>query len=136
LVKLYADEPAADTVRSLSGLVVSQLARVEVPAALWRKHRLGELSASDAGVLVSAFEADYFGTGEQPARFFVVGVTAQILDYAARLVAAHGLRAYDATQLASARAVDDAIPKGLAFLVFDKTLRSAAAAEGLALLPG
>jgi hypothetical protein len=119
VVKLYADEADADNVRSLSGLVVSQLARVEVPAALWRKHRLGELSASDANVLVSD----------------LVGLTAQILDHAARLVAVHGLRAYDATQLASARAVDDAVPDGLVFLAFDKALRAAAAAEGLELLP-
>jgi hypothetical protein len=84
---------------------------------------------------VSDFEADYFGTDQQPARFFVVGLTAQILDHAARLVAVHGLRAYDATQLASARAVDDAVPDGLVFLAFDKALRAAAAAEGLELLP-
>lgn len=134
-VKLYADEADADTVRSQSGLVVSQLARVEVPAALWRKHRLGELSAADTNVLVSAFEADYFGTDQQPARFFVVGVTAHILDLAARMVAVHGLRAYDATQLASARAAADAVPDGIAFLAFDKALRAAAAAEGLELLP-
>lgn len=135
VVKLYADESDAEAVRSRSGLVVSQLARVEVPAALWHKQRLGELSASDARVLVTAFEADYFGTDEQPARFFVVALTAQILDHAARLVAVHGLRAYDATQLASAYAVDDAIPDGIGFLAFDKTLRAAAAAEGLAVLP-
>jgi uncharacterized protein len=136
VVKLYADEEDADIVRSLSGLVVSQLVRVEVPAALWRKHRIGDLSAADTGLLVSAFEADYFGTDQQPPRFFLVGPSPAILDHAARLVAVHGLRAYDATQLASARAVRDAVPDGIAFLAFDKALRAAAAAEGLTLLPG
>ena len=34
LVKLYADELGADMVRALSPLIISQLARVEVPAAL------------------------------------------------------------------------------------------------------
>jgi uncharacterized protein len=135
VVKLYADEADADVVRSMSGLVVSQLVRVEMPAALWRKHRIGDLSASDTGVLVSAFEADYYGTDQQPPRFFVVGLSANVLDHAARLVAVHGLRAYDATQLASARAVRDAVPDGVAFLAFDKSVRAAAAAEGLALLP-
>lgn len=134
-VKLYADEADAETVRSQSGLVISALARVEVPAALWRKHRLGELSAADTTVLVSEFEADYFGNEQQPARFFVVGVTPEILEHAARLVAVHGLRAYDATQLASARAVADAVPDGISFLAFDKALRAAAAAEGLQLSP-
>lgn len=134
LVKLYADEPGADTVRSLPILVVSQLARVEVPAALWRKHRVGELSAPDTGVLVAAFEADYFGTEQDPPRFSAVAVTASILDDAARLAGVHGLRAYDAVQLASACAVDDAVTEGLAFAAFDKTLRAAAAVEGLDLL--
>ena len=36
LVKLYADEPGHEPVRALSRLVVSQLARVEVPSAIWR----------------------------------------------------------------------------------------------------
>ncbi len=47
----------------------------------------------------------------------------------------HGLRAYDAVQLASACAVNAAVPEGTAFVAFDKTLRAAAAAEGLELLP-
>lgn len=135
LVKLYADEPGAETVRSVGLLVASQLARVEVPAAIWRKHRIGELPAADAGVLVSAFEADYFGAGEEPPRFFVIRATSHILDQAARLVAAHGLRAYDAVQLASACLVKAAVPEGVTFLAFDKALCAAAAAEGLDMPP-
>ena len=135
LVKLYADESDTDAVRSLPLLVVSQLTRVGVPAALWRKHRIGELSAADAGVLVAAFEADYFGTEDEPARFFVITPTSHILDQASRLLGAHGLRAYDAVQLASACAVNAAVPEGASFAAFDKTLRGAAAAEGLELLP-
>lgn len=50
LVKLYADELGVDVVRAVPSLIISQLARVEVPAALWRKHRLGELSAADTSV--------------------------------------------------------------------------------------
>jgi predicted nucleic acid-binding protein len=135
LVRLYADEPGADDVRSLSILVVSQLARVEVPAALWRKNRMGELSATDNAVLLGAFAADYFGTDEEPGRFFVIAVTASLLDHAARLTGTHGLRAYDAIQLASACAVSAATTDGITFTAFDKTLRTAAAAEGLGLLP-
>lgn len=135
LVKLYADEPGADDVRSLSPLIVSQLARVEVPAALWRKHRLGELSAEDATLLVAAFEADYFGAEDEPERFFVIAMTASILDDAAQLVAVHGLRAYDSVQLASARSTLSEFSEGVAFLAFDQTLRAAAARERLELLP-
>ena len=135
LVTRYADEPGSDAVRALARLAVSQLARVEVPAALWRKHRLGELPATDTGVLVNAFEADYFGTDQDPAGFFTITVTAQILDHAARLVGVHNLRAYDAVQLASGFAVSAVLPEGAAFLAFDKTLRAAATAEGLHVLP-
>ncbi|HEY2947103.1 MAG TPA: type II toxin-antitoxin system VapC family toxin [Micromonosporaceae bacterium] len=134
VVRLYADEPGADAVRAIDLLAVSQLARVEVPAALWRKHRIGELSVDAAAVLTSAFEADYFGDGEEPARFTVVGLTEQILERAARLVGVHGLRAYDGVQLATATAVMaslDGEPVG--FAADDKALCSAAAAEGLVL---
>jgi uncharacterized protein len=135
VVKLYADEPGAEAVRQARVLIVSQLARVEVPAALWRKHRLGELSADDTALLVADFEADYFGDEVQPGRFSVVTVTPAVLDHGARLVGIHGLRAYDAVQLASAMAARSAVPEGVAFAAFDKRLRAAAAAEGLAPLP-
>ncbi|RFU21311.1 type II toxin-antitoxin system VapC family toxin [Geodermatophilus marinus] len=135
LVKLYADEPGHEPVRAVAMLIVSQLARVEVPAALWRKARAGELSAADAGVLVAAFEADYAGTHDDPARFAAVSVVPEILDDAARLSAVHGLRAYDAVQLASARAAAEAVPSCRTFAAFDDRLRLAAAADGFRLLP-
>jgi hypothetical protein len=47
-------------VRVLDLLVVSCLARVEVPAAIWRKRRLGELSEKDARLLTGEFAADYY----------------------------------------------------------------------------
>lgn len=132
LVKLYADEPDSAAVRKLSPLVVSQLARVDIPAALWRKHRMGELSATDAGVLAAEFEADYFGDIDGPPRFLVTAVTVAIVDAAARLVGVHGLRAYDGVQLASALSADAAVPEGISFLAYDGALTAAAAAEGLA----
>lgn len=131
LVKLYADEQDCADVRKLPHLVVSQLARVEVPSALWRKYRMGELTAADAGVLVADFEADYFGDIDEPPRFVIVAVTVAIIDAAARLVAVHGLRAYDGIQLASALSVVDAVPEGVDFLAYDGALTAAAAAEGL-----
>ncbi|HET9874951.1 MAG TPA: type II toxin-antitoxin system VapC family toxin [Mycobacterium sp.] len=131
LVKLYADEQQSADVRKLSPLVVSQLARVEVPAALWRKHRIGEIAATDVAVLVADFEADYFGDMAAPPRFSVVAVTATLLDAAAHLVGIHGLRAYDAVQLASVLAVAEAVPEGIDFLGYDGALNAAAAAEGL-----
>jgi predicted nucleic acid-binding protein len=135
LVKLYADEPGHEPVRRQPVLVVSQLARVEVPAAIWRKTRIGELSTGHARILTDAFEADYFGTAEQEARFAVVRITARILDDAASMLATRGLRAHDAVQLASGCAARTADPEIAVFAAFDDTLRIAALAEGFALLP-
>lgn len=61
LVKLYSDEPGNPAVRALDMMIVSHLARVEVPAVLWRKQRMGELSETAARLLTEDFEADYFG---------------------------------------------------------------------------
>jgi uncharacterized protein len=136
LVKLYSDERGYEHVRGLVSVAVAQLARVEVPAALWRKQRMGELSADDARLLSADFEADYFGADSEPPRFAAVATTARIFDQAARLCASHGLRAYDAVQLSSALAARHADEGCTAFAAFDRSLRTAAAAEGFDLVPG
>lgn len=136
VVKLYADEQDHQLIRDQGTLVVSALARVEVPAAIWRKHRMGELDPADATILVAAFEADYHGSAQDQPRFGVLAVTATVLDAAAALAGVHGLRAYDAVQLASAKAAAEAIPDCRTVAAFDGTLRAAAAKEGFTLLPG
>jgi predicted nucleic acid-binding protein len=115
--------------------VVSCLARVEVPAALWRKHHNGELDAEAASVLAAEFEADYFGGEQEAPRFVVMGLPAAILDEAARLVATHGIRPYDSVQLASAIAARRADPGCTTVACFDHRLRRAAAAESFGLVP-
>lgn len=129
-MKLYAAEPGAAAVRGLDHLVVSCLARVEVAGAIWQKHRASELSAHDAAVLVNAFEWDWFGDGDTPGRFAVVALTDAILESAARGLAVHALRAYDAVQLASALAAREVDPGIGEFACFDESLARAAAAEG------
>jgi len=133
LVKLYADEAGHERVRALEQVVVAQIARVEVPAALWRKNRMGELSAGAAAILVAAFEADWFGTEQEPRRFEIIRVSASVVEDAARLTGVHGLRAHDAMQLATARAVRTADPDVATFVAFDRALSAAAAAEGFIL---
>lgn len=127
LVKLYADEADAQVVRRHRLLVVSPVARVEVPAALWRKSRTAELSVDDASVLVQAFEADW----TDPDRWLLpIRLAPAVLSDAARLTGTHRLRAYDAVQLACARTARAADPRVDAFLCFDDELREAAAHEG------
>lgn len=135
LVKLYADEHDHHHVRQLNAVAVAQIARVEVPAALWRKQRIGELGADHAQLLTAEFEADYFGTDDEEPRFASIVITSGILDEAARLCAVHGLRAYDGVQLSSALAARRADPACATFAAFDESLRAAAATEGFALAP-
>lgn len=54
LVKIYADEEGSDLIRNLDVVAVSQIARVQIPAALWRKQRLGEFSAFDHALRLAA----------------------------------------------------------------------------------
>ena len=115
--------------------MVSCVARVEVPSAIWRKSRLGELDSSDAALLVSEFEADYYGDSAQPPRFAVVALSDAVLSDAAHLTATRGLRSYDAVQLASARAAMTADASCAALACFDRDLRTAAAADGFQLMP-
>lgn len=135
LVKLYANEDGHESVRRLRNVIVSVLARVEVPAALWRKHRMGELPEQHARLLTDVFEADYFGTRNSPPKFTAVGCPPSVLDGAASLCAVHGLCAYDAIQLATGLAVRIADPQCQSFSAFDAALRRAAAAEGFAVVP-
>lgn len=116
--------------RELELLAVSALTRVEVPAALWRKHRAGELSGPAAGTLVRRFEADLLTP-----RFVAVGISVELLDLAATLTARHALRAYDAVQLTSALILRRASAAVESFACFDVQLRDAAAREGFTLVP-
>ncbi|GLY68303.1 type II toxin-antitoxin system VapC family toxin [Amycolatopsis taiwanensis] len=135
LVKLYAPESGYETIRSLTDLIVSQLARVEVPSAIWKKHRMAAMSASEARAMVDQFEADYFGVGDQPPRFAVVPISEVVLDVAARRTGIHGLRGYDAIQLATAQVVASADRDCREFACYDKALSAAAIGEGFRVLP-
>lgn len=136
VVKLYADEEGSDAVRGLAAIAVSGIVRVEVPAALWRKARTGDLSEADARTLVSEFEADLLGTADgEPPRFGVLAVSAVVLSRAASLLPLHPLCAYDAVQLASALAAAEADPECRTFVCFDHHLSQAARAQGLEVQP-
>ena len=116
-------------------LVVSAIARVEVPSALWRKARAGELEDTAAGILVSAFELDFHGDFDSESRFTIVSLTEPVLIAAAREAERHALRADDAVQLASALAVRDTDPRCSRFACFDADLRHAASRARFMLLP-
>ncbi len=134
-MKLYADEAGHRAIRALDVLVISALARVEVPSALWRKARTGELEDATAGTLVTAFELDFHGDRDSDPRFTIVAPTESVLVAAAEEAGRHALRAYDAVQLASALAVREVDPRCDGFACFDAELRRAASRAGFTLVP-
>ena len=83
---------------------------------------------------MSAFEFDYHGDDQADSIFAIMAVDESIVVEAARQAARHGLRAYDAVQLASAIAARGADPSVDTFAVFDLKLRASALAEGFSLL--
>lgn len=136
-MKLYADEDGDLAIRELDSLVISAVARVEVPSALWRKARTDELDDASACLLVNAFELDFHGDADtgSDSRFTVVSLTESVLVAAAQEAARHGLRAYDAVQLACAVAVRELDAQCSQFACFDDELRLAASRVGFALVP-
>jgi hypothetical protein len=133
VVKLYAREVGSTEVRIAEadrGFVISGLARVEVPSALWRKAREGAVDMTDARILTNTFEDDWYGTG-RTSRFALVAPTPVLVAEAARLCENHGLKGFDAVQLASALTLG---PDAVTFVSFDRTLNRAAQAEGLTVL--
>jgi uncharacterized protein len=85
--------------------------------------------------LIRAFTADYAGAAERAPRFLAVKVSDSILERAAELAGAHGLRAYDAVQLASALAAREVDARCVQFAAFDRDLTLAAVSEGFEAFP-
>lgn len=131
VVKLYADEAGSADVRSLDAMYVADITRVEVPAALWRKVRMGELDRGSCARLIERFEDDL---DLKAARLVPATVDRACLRHAADLTGVRGLRAYDAIQLATALRVAEVDPDCRTFASFDHDLGAAAQAEGFDVL--
>ena len=108
---------------------LAAVTRVEVVAALYRRHRMGHIGAVDTQRASAAF------LHESAVAFRVLTTDSAVLDAALKLSGAHPIRAYDAIQLASAlRLRAEYESAGLpppVFVSSDQALNRAAAAEGL-----
>lgn len=102
--------------------------RVECASAVARRMRSGESTALEAASALRRLE--YFVPQWQE-----IQPTEELRALAEELVARYPLRAGDAFQLASARAIKHRREGGLEVVCFDKQLRSAAEAEGFTVLP-
>lgn len=137
VIKNYLRETGSIWLRALVNamprheLYVSRLAHVEVVATLIRQSRGGRLTSADAATLISQFKT-HLGTD-----FQVLEITTALVSEAVSVTEKHGLRGYDAMQLAAALAIRNQMTAlGLAalnytFVAADNELNKAAHAEGL-----
>ena len=108
---------------------VARITSVEVVSALARRVRAGKLSGKSAQRAMARFQRAFTG------RFRKVEITETLIDRATSLAERHGLRGYDAVQLAAVlTANDERLAAGAAKLTLisaDNALNSAAIAEGV-----
>jgi predicted nucleic acid-binding protein len=127
VVKVYVVEAASDRIRDLvaaaAGLLTVRVSYAEVRAAFARALRERLLSATDLRALTRTFDEDW-------GRYSIVEVSDALVRQAASLSERHGLRGYDAVQLAAALAAGQAVD-ALGFVCFDRRLARAASREGL-----
>lgn len=135
LVKRYVAETGTDWIRRLSSpeagniLYTARMSGAEITAALFRKTREGALSDPDCQAAVTKFKDDF------RRRYQIVEITEQLVDKAIHLIETHGLRGYDAVQLAAAlqlQATREALSlPPIHFVCADDRLNQAADGEGL-----
>jgi uncharacterized protein len=135
LVKRYVHETGSAWVETVTdptaghAMYILEVTAVEVTSAVIRRQRGGTLSALDATTVLTQFRQDL------ATEYQVIAVTPALLSAAVALVETHGLRAYDAMQLAAATLLQ-AHRMGLALAPLilvssDHDLNAAAVAAGL-----
>jgi uncharacterized protein len=128
LVKRYVQEPGTEDIRRLvrrrTRLAASALSFVEIPSALSRRARAGDLPPDAAREHSARVARDL-------EEMHVILPRTPVLDIASDLVWRHPLRAYDAVQLASAVWLARETQLALTFVCADRKLADAAGAQGL-----
>ncbi|NES25567.1 MAG: type II toxin-antitoxin system VapC family toxin [Symploca sp. SIO3E6] len=135
LVKRYISEIGSTWVLGLFApalnhdILVAAVTGVEIIAAITRRSRGGSISASDATTVSNQFKSDW------QTEYQVVEIRDNIISSGMMLAELHGLRGYDAIQLAAGRAVNQlCLVNNLPPIVFvsaDEELNAAASNEGL-----
>jgi predicted nucleic acid-binding protein len=135
LVKLYVLESGTERLLLLTDrssgnrFAILSLSQVEFRSAIRRRERNGEIPASVANELLSAFKR------HSETRFVTQMVSDFVLDIAAALVDRYALRAFDAIQLAGYAALKDAAGSDAPiFVCSDQGLLAAAKLEGALVL--
>ena len=130
MVKKYIAEAGSGRLRELirarRDFAVARISGVEVPAALARRAREGDLPREVARRHAAQYEED-------SGAMRIVELRPPVLRLATALVWRHALRAYDALQLAAALHLKSSAQVALTFVAADGPLCDAAKAEGLKL---
>jgi predicted nucleic acid-binding protein len=129
-VKLYTDEPGTPEVRAIvkgnaDRLLSSVVTYAEVHAAVQTAWRAKRLTTDRLARIRNLFATDWTTITK-------IEVTQAVLEPVPRLVERYELRGIDCVQLCAALWVRS--PE-MRFACFDQRLRTAAAAEGLAVVP-
>lgn len=135
LVKRYVPEMGSVWIQSIADaatgnlLIISRITWVEVLSALARRQREGNLSASDATLIIQQFCFDLNN------QYQVIELDQALAESAGQLVNQYPLRAYDAVQLASVLRIQPAFAAAtstaLIFLTADDRLLTIAQTAGL-----
>ncbi len=132
LAKRYLREAETSALERLwrhaETIATSTLTRIELPAALAKAQRLGDLSEREAGQALNNFLQDWRALVNIP-------MTAQLAEQGGQLAWRLGLRGYDAGHLASAEWLQGFAGTPITFACFDRRLWRAALDLGLSLYP-
>jgi len=132
LVKRYvAEAGSAEVAAAISQAVVTGttlISRAEVAAALAKAVRVKALPQEEALAALQVFRNDWVDLAR-------IQVTEMVIARADLLAWDHQLRGYDAVQLASALAWQDALGEQVTMATFDKHLWAVAESVGLAACP-
>ncbi len=128
LVKCYIPEDGSYEVKQVLSETDSAgtawISLAEVVAGLAKAARMDVLSSEDADFAIRLFRADW----PNLRRF---QITESLLERAADLARQHGLRGYDAVQLAAASTWQESLEDRVTLVTFDRQLWQAARKEGL-----
>ncbi|WP_342083932.1 type II toxin-antitoxin system VapC family toxin [Dyadobacter sp. OTU695] len=123
LIKLYHEEPDSKSVDAVldsglvSSIILSDLSRVELLSALWKKRRTGELTDEIVREIIYLFDQD-------ASQYKFVPITEDIIEDACNFLSKYGvigLRSLDSIQLATAIALKQ---EADLFLTSDTLLKS------------
>jgi len=135
LVKRYVSERGSAWVLDLfdptinNDVLIAAITGVEIVAAITRRSRGGSITSPEATIVLNQFKNDLH------TEYQIVEITEEIINSAIALAENHGLRGYDAVQLAASLEVNalclaNSLPQ-VTFVSADRELNAAATSERL-----